>query len=180
MTQKIYKDGTDQYIMTRLGSINNTTGAQGILLGASEGYSLSTLIDNIIVVFSEYKTEDESLVPEITWNSTAGMWKINIPSENITRYGTAWLNISGSDDSGISIIPTAIEVEVLSAPDFSNEVIEGTYTRIEIERMIAAVLIGNETRDTGTSTFTGLDGETQRVVASLSPSRRTITTLDGD
>ena len=42
--------------MTRLGSINNTTGAQGILLlGASEGFPLSTLIDNIIVVFSEYK-----------------------------------------------------------------------------------------------------------------------------
>lgn len=180
MTQKIYKDGTDQYIMTRLGSINNTTGAQGILLGASEGYSLSTLIDNIIVVFSEYKTEDESLVPEITWNSTAGMWKINIPSENITRYGTAWLNISGSDDSGISIIPTAIEVEVLSAPDFSNEVIEGTYTRIEIERMIAAVLFGNESRTTSVTTFTGLDGATPRVIASISSSGRNVTSRDGN
>ena len=42
------------------------------------------------------------------------MWKINIPSENITRYGTAWLNISGYDESGISIIPTAIEIETVS------------------------------------------------------------------
>lgn len=180
MTQKIFSDGTDQYVMVRLGSINNTTGAQDLLLGASEGYSISNLIDNIFVIWSEYKKEDESLPTDITWNATAGMWKINIPSDNITRYGTAWLNISGSDDSGISIIPTAIEVEVLSAPDFSNEVIEGTYTRIEIERMIAAVLFGNETRDTGTSTFTGLDGETQRVVASLSPSGRTITSKDGN
>jgi hypothetical protein len=128
MAQKIYKDGTDQYIMTRLGSINNTTGAQGILLGASEGYSLSSLIDNIIVVFSEYKTEDESLVPEITWNSTAGMWKINIPSENITRYGTAWLNISGYDESGISIIPTAIEIETVSHMAYQKVIPYGLYT----------------------------------------------------
>lgn len=83
-----------------------------------------------------------------------------------------------SELASIKAITELLPTEILEAID--NEVIEGTYTRIEIERMIAAVLIGNETRDTGTSTFTGLDGETQRVVASLSPSRRTITTLDGD
>lgn len=180
MTQKIFSDGTDQYVMVRLGSINNTTGAQDLLLGASEGYSISNLIDNIFVIWSEYKKEDESLPTDITWNATAGMWKVNIQSENITRYGTAWINISGYDDSGISIIPTAIEVEVLSAPDYSQEVIEGSYSRIEIERMIAAVLFGNEVRGTNITTFKGLDGETNRVIASLSNAGRTVTTRNGE
>lgn len=179
MTQKIFLDGTDQYVMVRLGSINNTTGVQDLLFGVSEGYSLLNMIDNVIVVWSEYKKEDEALTPDITWNSAAGMWKVNIPADNITRYGTAWLNISGYDDSGISIIPTAIEVEVLSTPDYSREVVDGGYTRIEIERLIASVLIGNESREAGSSTFVGLDGTTQRVVASLSSSGRTITTRDG-
>lgn len=107
MTQKIYRDGTDQYVMTRLGGIDPDTGAQSILLGESEGDSLD--IENLVIVWSEYKKEGEAITPPvITWDSSAGMWKILIPHGNITQYGSVWLNVSGT-----AMIPVAIEVETV-------------------------------------------------------------------
>lgn len=174
MTQKIYKDGTDQYIMTRLGGIDPDTGAQSILFGGFEGDPLD--IENLVIVWSEYKKDDESIdSPSVTWNSTAGMWKIIIPEEYITQYGTSWLNLSGT-----GLIPVAYEIETISQYDYNENVIEGTYSRTEIERMIAAVLFGNETRAAGSSTFMGLDGTTTRIIAALSSSGRNVTTKEGD
>jgi len=179
MTQKIYKDGTDQYVLVRLGGIDSTTGAQSLILGGSGGVNLSDTISTIVIAWSEYKKEDDSLPPVVTWNSAAGMWKIAIPAGKITQCGSAWINLSGQDVSGLMIIPVAIEVSVASTPDYSQEIIEGTLTRIEVERLIAAVLCGDETRTTGSSTFIGLDGSTPRVVASLSLAGRNVTSLDG-
>lgn len=174
MTQKIYKDGTDQYVMTRLGGIDPDTGAQSILFGESEGDSLD--IENLVIVWSEYKKEGEAITPPvITWDSSAGMWKILIPHGNITQYGSVWLNVSGT-----AMIPVAIEVETVSTYDYNENTLEGTFSRVEVERMVAAVLLGNETRVPGTSTFVGLDGTTSRVIASLASAGRTITTRDGE
>ena len=107
MTLKIYKDGTDQYILTRLGGIDPDTGAQSILFGGFEGDSLD--IDNLIIIWSEYKKDDESIDnPVVVWNSTAGMWKIIIPEEYITQYGSSWLNLSGT-----GLIPVAFEIEIV-------------------------------------------------------------------
>jgi hypothetical protein len=133
-------------------------------------------IENIVIVWSEYKKDDESIAsPSVTWNSTAGMWKIIIPGEYITQYGSSWLNLSGT-----GLIPVAFDIETISQYDYNENVIEGTYSRTEIERMIAAVLFGNEARVLGTSTFTGLDGTTPRIIANLAASGRTVTTKDGD
>jgi hypothetical protein len=121
MTQKIFFDGTDQYIMTRLGSVNNTTGAQDIILGTVEGEDLRLTIADVVVAWSEYKQADDSIDDDITWNSAAGMWKIAIPNENITQRGTAWLNLSGQDTVlNVSIIPVAIEVDVTDSLTLAN------------------------------------------------------------
>lgn len=124
MTQKIYRDGTDQYILIRLAGINSTTGAQSILMGDVEGATLQSLISDVILVWSEYKKDDEVIdLPLITWNSSAGMWKITIPSASITQYGSAWLNLSGSD-----MIPTAIEIEVVSHMAYQKVIPNESYT----------------------------------------------------
>ena len=141
MTQKIYKDGTDQYVLTRLASINNTTGAQALLLGASEGAFLQTYISTIVLAWSEYKNEDDSFDPVIKWNSGAGMWKITIPHVNVTQLGTAWLNISGVDESGISIIPAAIEVDVVSRMAYEKIVPLGSY---ELDAAAKTILLKND------------------------------------
>jgi len=124
MTQKIYRDGTDQYVMTRLGGIDPDTGAQSILLGESEGDSLD--IENLVIVWSEYKKEGEAITPPvITWDSSAGMWKILIPHGNITQYGSVWLNVSGT-----AMIPVAIEVETvheISGGSGAEKIIPRTY-----------------------------------------------------
>lgn len=181
MAQQIFKDGTDQYVMIRLGSVDNSSGAQSPILGSAEGGSLLDIISFVVVTWSEYKKADIVLDTDITWNASAGMWKVNIAALSITRYGTAWINITGSaDEYDLSIIPAAIEISVLSTPDISTQIIDGTLSWIEIERLMAAVICGNESRVLGTSTFTGLDGITPRVVASINSSGRTISTRNGD
>ena len=163
---KIYKDSTDQYILFRATATDYTA-----FTGASDGDALP----GAILIISEYKKADEVIeTPVITWNATVGKWKATIPAENITQYGTGELNISGT-----GMVSVSIEFDVVFTPDYSQEIIEGTLTRIEIERLIAAVLCGDETRTTGSSTFIGLDGSTPRVVASLSLAGRNVTSLDG-
>lgn len=164
---KIYKDGTDQYLLFRASKDDYS----GAFTGASDGSALQ----GAVVVISEYKKPDETIVnPSVTWNATIGKWKVVIPASYITQYGFGELNISGT-----GMIPVSIEFEAVSDVDFNNSIVEGTFTRLEIERMIAAVLIGNETREIGVSTFMGIDGSTPRVIASLNTSGRTITTRNG-
>lgn len=133
MTQKIYRDGTDQYVMTRFGGIDPDTGAQSILLGESEGDSLD--IENLVIVWSEYKKEGEAITPPvITWDSSAGMWKILIPHGNITQYGSAWLNISGT-----AMIPVAIEVETVHEDTYYATDADITAMRAIIDLLMADV-----------------------------------------
>lgn len=79
-------------------------------------------------------------------------------------------------DTAIDALPTASEI--VTAID--ADVIEGTYTRKQVMRILAAVLAGTRANANDVDTFTGLDGATARVVASVSSTGRTITTLDGD
>lgn len=116
MTQQIYNDGTDQYILCRILAIDSETGSQSIATGEIEG----ELLPDIVCVWSEYKKDDESIInPVISWNSYAGMWKLTIPSDMITQRGSAWINLYGT---GIS--PLAIEVFV--SEDILNTVIDST------------------------------------------------------
>ena len=62
----------------------------------------------------------------------------------------------------------------------NSEVIEGEFTRIQVERIVAAVLAGIRTRSGGVDTYRGLDGYTPRVVATLATDGRTILSRDGD
>lgn len=128
MTQKIYRDGTDQYVLTRLISVNDTTGAQDIILGGVNGETLQTYVDNVVVVWAEYKQAGYSIDSDVTWDSSIGMWRIQIPATEISQLGTAWITISGKDESGISIIPTAIEIETVSHMAYQKVIPYGLYT----------------------------------------------------
>lgn len=79
-------------------------------------------------------------------------------------------------DTAIDSIPTVSEI--ISAID--NEIIDGTYTRVQVERIIAAVLAGTRTRSGGIDTFRGLDGSTPRLITTLAPDGRTVINRDGD
>ena len=79
-------------------------------------------------------------------------------------------------DTAIDSIPSVSEI--LEAID--NEVLDGTYTRIQVERILAAVLAGNRTRSGGIDTFRGLDGSTPRLITTLAPDGRTVINRDGD
>ena len=115
MTQTIYWDGTDQYLLVRLGSVNTTTGAQSILTGSVGGESLQTQISDIVVVWAEYKQDGVPIDTDIAWDGSVGMWKVPVPDSVITQYGKAMIIISGHDEStGIDIISTVIETEVVS------------------------------------------------------------------
>jgi len=120
MTQTIYWDGTDQYLLVRLGSVNTTTGAQSILTGSVGGESLQTQISDIVVVWAEYKQDGVPIDTDIAWDGSVGMWKVPVPDSVITQYGKAMIIISGHDEStGIDIISTVIEIEVISAGVFN-------------------------------------------------------------
>ena len=79
---------------------------------------------------------------------------------------------AGSVDAKLDDILTTI----------GSEIVEGTYTRDDILRIIAAALAG-KTSGSGTDTveILGLDGVTTRITATVSPSgNRTAMTLDGE
>ena len=79
---------------------------------------------------------------------------------------------AGSVDAKLDDILTTI----------GSEIVEGTYTRDDILRIIAAALAG-KTSGSGTSTvtITGLDGATTRIIASVDGvGNRTAMTLDGE
>lgn len=116
--------------MSRLGGIDPDTGAQSILFGGFEGDPLD--IENIIIVWSEYKKDDESIAsPSVTWNSTAGMWKIIIPEEYITQLGSSWLNLSGT-----AMIPVAFEIETVARMSYKKIVPSGSYVLSSVGRTI--------------------------------------------
>lgn len=122
MTQKIYLDGTDQYVLTRLGSVNNTTGVQNIIAGTSGGDLLTSIISGVVISWHEYKKESIAIDADIIWDSSIGIWKVPIPFGYITvADNTAWVSVTGANsDNTISIIPTLIEVDVCSSQNIIN------------------------------------------------------------
>lgn len=97
---KIYKDGTDQYLLFRATATDYTA-----FTGTKNGDALP----DAVVVISEYKKDDEIIEnPSVTWNATVGKWKAVIPAANITQYGTGELTISGT-----GMIPVSIEFETV-------------------------------------------------------------------
>jgi len=83
-----------------------------------------------------------------------------------------------SELASIKAITELLPTEILEAID--NEVLDGTYTRIQVERILAAVLAGNRTRSGGIDTFRGLDGSKPRLITTLAPDGRTVINRDGD
>ena len=113
--------------------------------------------------------------------STPANFKADVSALATSAQVSALNNISAADvltqvNAAIDALPTA--AEIVTAID--ADVIEGTYTRLQVMRILAAVLAGTRANANDVDTFTGLDGATARVVASVSSTGRTITTLDGD
>lgn len=75
---------------------------------------------------------------------------------------------------------TAYDSPAKTVTAFNSDIVEGTFTRRQVERIIAAVLAGTRANANNIDTFTGLDGATSRLVAAVSSSGRTVTTRNGD
>jgi hypothetical protein len=101
-------------------------------------------------------------------------------------------------DSGFSAVPAAVAAEFASVgvvpinedgatlddllEAIGDDIVEGTYTRNDISRLIVAALVGlTNGSGTDTITFTGLDGTTTRITATVSnEGNRTQMVLDGE
>jgi hypothetical protein len=120
------------------------------------------------------------------YSANLGGQKLTIPAAAITGTGRYCLCIQGTgiqnyNLDGLIVLPAIAAPttsEIVTAID--SDIIEGSFTRIQIERIIAAVLAGTRANADNVDTFTGLDGSTSRLVASVSSTGRTISTRDGD
>lgn len=133
------------------------------------------------VTLKEYKKDNVTLTsPSITWNDAIHSWKISIPALNVTQCGNCLLTVKKTD----VISPTTIEFKTVSSSDFLNsfrsQIIDGEFTWIQVQRIIAAAMAGVRTRSSGIDTFKGLDGKTPRYVVASSPDARNILILEGD
>ena len=201
--QKIYNDGTDQELYFK----GVKSDLSGEFAGTVDGESLPGAIVQIKEYKLAFT---EVLGTTVIWDALAGYWFVTIPAAYITQSGSMLVAVAGTgmknvtieadvtvsdiltlaaiktqvdtaiSDAGIvtkiDALPTA--AEIVTAID--ADVIEGTYTRLQVMRILAAVLAGTRANANYVETFTGLDGATARVVASVSSTGRTITTLDGD
>ncbi len=146
--------------------------------------SRSDLESQAIEALSTYnvptKTElDTAVSPLATTTSILAL--NNISEDQILSQVSSALNTYNAPtkaefNAAIDLIPTSSEI--LST--FNNEIIDGTYTRIQVERIIAAVLTGIRTKSDGRNIYTGLDGATARLVSESSPNTRVIVSRNGD
>ena len=121
---KIYKDGTNQYLLFRATSAVDYTAFTGTVDGEA--------LPGATVVISEYKKDDETIeTPTVTWNATIGKWKAVIPAANITQYGVGELNVSGT-----GMIPVSIEFETVSKMAYKKIVPAGSYALDASEKTI--------------------------------------------
>jgi len=98
---KIYFDNTDQIIYLQL----PTSDGSDFYEGVSDGVSLA----GGKLVIQEYKkalpvTVNPAL---ITWNLASKLWRIKVPNQNITQFGSMNISISGTN-----IFTRVVDVEV--------------------------------------------------------------------
>lgn len=203
--QKIYNDGTDQELYFK----GVKSDLSGEFAGTVDGESLPGAIVQIkeyklaftevlgttviwdalagywfVTIPAAYITQSGSMLVSV---SGTGMKNVTIEADVMvsdiltlaaikTQVDTAISDAGLVTNTAIDALPTA--AEIVTAID--ADVIEGTYTRLQVMRILAAVLAGTRANANDVDTFTGLDGATARVVASVSSTGRTITTLDGD
>lgn len=165
-----------------------------------------TTLTNVVGYYSVNGGTATSFTPSIpTYNTNMHSFYLTLPETMAANaYDSVQISITateGTSDILINIVPdpeifakaldlaevkaitdqltlSNIASSVLTARD--SEVIEGEFTRIQVERIVAAVLAGIRTRSGGVDTYRGLDGYTPRVVATLSTDGRTILSRDGD
>lgn len=178
---KIYFDGTNQYV--NFSALE--TDVDGNIIGQLTGESEGVALPGAILGFSQYKVSDANIpTPSVTWNATIGRWKAVISHTSITQYGPAEINVSATNMVNVSIDVDVVPSDILSYAGiitaFNNNDVEAGYTFIEVIRGLSAVFLGKRVRNGNTETYTGLDGSTSRVVATITTNERDITTMDGD
>jgi hypothetical protein len=113
----------------------------------------------------------------LTSSSSGGGITAQDLQAGLTTYGVA---TSANITAALTTLTTDInQLNDISVNDLLNTVIEGTYTLVQIIRILAAEAAGNESRNGSIVTDVGLDGMTPRLVASCADTGRTITTRNG-
>jgi hypothetical protein len=115
---------------------------------------------------------DPTLVATAASITTAqtGISAIQAKTDNLP--GSVW---TASNRTLSTSPPTAAQIVAA----FDADVIEGSVTRIQLDKINAAVLLGAFTITGNTITFKGLDGTTSRLVVTTSASGRSINSRDG-
>lgn len=115
MTQTIFKDGRDKYVVIpRIISVNNTTGEQNPVFGTSDEELLSSSFPNLyFCLYKNFDNSENTQLLDILWSNNTGLWKTKLPANSITGEGSAYLTIMGSNsDNSQSLIPVAIEINI--------------------------------------------------------------------
>lgn len=150
-----------------------------LLATASALATVDTVVDGIATTLSTpdtFKADVSALATSAEITALNNISAADVLTQVNTGLAAYDAPTKAEMDTAIDALPTA--AEIVTAID--SDVIEGTFTRLQVMRILAAVLAGTRANANDVDTFTGLDGATARVVASVSSTGRTITTLDGD
>jgi polyhydroxyalkanoate synthesis regulator phasin len=112
--QTIYNDRTDQYIFTELYKSNGE-----LHQGSEDGDTISG--SSIIIL--EYKLTGVTISPAvIEWVESSKLWKITIPADNITQYGSMFVTINGTGIASkvIEVHVDIIENDIVTKDEFSQ------------------------------------------------------------
>jgi hypothetical protein len=96
-------------------------------------------------------------------------------ADNLSTANTNISVIKAKTDNLPSSIPTAAQIVAA----FDTDVIDGTYTRIQVERIVAAALAGADDRSAATRYLKSLDGTKNRIAYTDSATGRVIVSRDG-
>ena len=104
--QKIYFDGTDQYVYFQASKDDYS----GEFTGTNDGDALP----GAAITIKEYKKAAASITsPEVLWNATLGYWFALIPAAYITQFGGVVFAVSGT-----GMFSAAIEAVASRAEDY--------------------------------------------------------------
>jgi hypothetical protein len=103
-------------------------------------------------------------------------------SQQELQAGLATFGVATSTNitNAVTTLTTNInELNDISVNDLLNTVIEGTYTLVQVIRLLAAEASGNDIRSGSNVTFLGIDGVTPRISAACADTGKTITVRNG-
>lgn len=149
-------------------------------------------ITNLRVYAKAYKTPSvEAEGATMVYDSTMGQYLLTIPAAYVPASGIFDVVVKGDDINDVLVrlqVNTADTILAALSADtlidnilaaINDDLIDGTFTRKKVERLVAAALLGTDTRSDDSKTIKSIDGSKTRITYVTTTTTRT-TTLNGD